>query len=165
ASCDAGVTAPGTSLFTPDGSSTSNDHEPCESRLFATHMTRRPAHGAPTVPSTGPSLPPAATTIVPRRTALSEATEVTLSGVPAPPSDMLITCATGFGNPLIVRGETESSMAIVIAALRHPPTTALTDAASLQTLYDMIRACGATPCIRMSSAVFGRLSSPGANPR
>jgi hypothetical protein len=106
--------------------------------LLATQVTSRPTHGAPTVEAPGPELPAAATTLVPRRTALSDATAVGLSGLPDPPRLMLMTCATGLEKPLIVRGETESSIAMVITEVKHPPTAPVSEptleSASLQTL-------------------------------
>src|ERR1051325_432337 len=133
----AGVTAPGRRRLTARGAGTAADQEPAGSMLFATHVTRRPVHGEPTVLSPGPELPPAATTLQPRRTALSAAMEGTASGPPEPPRLMLMTCAIGFGKPVTVREETESSMAIVMAAETQPPTGAAWPAmepASLQTL-------------------------------
>src|SRR5688572_23608922 len=69
----AGVTAPATRRFTDAGLIRSHDQEPAGSTLLATHVTRRPAHGAPDVAPAGPSFPAAATTTAPRRVALSAA--------------------------------------------------------------------------------------------
>src|SRR6185295_894624 len=115
-----------------------------------TEMTWIPAAGDPVVPSPGPAFPEAATTIAPANAALLAAIAVGLSGPPPPPRLMLMTCATGFGRSALfkVNGETESSSAMMMFEESQPPTgwTWLTvDSMSLQTLYDMSLACGATP--------------------
>src|SRR2546423_2747879 len=121
-----------------------------------TPITRRPAAGAPSVPSpSSPELPAAATTDVPvgfhgvGKAALSDATAVGSSGPPPPPRLMLITFAMGFGKPVSVAGATESSIARTMLEVRQPPTGPPTppsvDSTSLQTLYDINFACGATP--------------------
>src|SRR5687768_7821668 len=70
-----------------------------------TEMTCVPAAGDPVVPSPGPELPEAATTVVPVSAALLAATAVGVSGPPPPPRLMLMTFATGFGWPVRVNGE------------------------------------------------------------
>ena len=108
--------------------------------------------------SPGPSFPAEATTVVPRSAALLAATELGVSGPPTPPRLRLITCATGFGCSVKVRGETESSIERMVAAVTQVP-------AALQTLYAITLACGAMPCRRRSSAFPGMPSAPGAKPR
>src|SRR5688500_11620561 len=89
--------------------------------VAATEMTCVPAEGAPTVPSPGPEFPAEATTVVPRRAALLAATAESGSGPPAPPRLKLITCAIGFGCIVKVKGETASSIAIMVEALTQLP--------------------------------------------
>src|SRR2546423_9089344 len=80
----------------------------------ATAITRRPAAGAPSVPSPGPELPAAATTEQPSITARSEARAVGSSGPPPPPRLMLITFATGLGLQFTVHGLTASSIVLTL---------------------------------------------------
>src|SRR6185503_11497224 len=88
-----------------------------------TEITCSPAAGDPVVPSPGPELPEAATTIVPMSAALLAAIEFGLSGPPPPPRLMLMTWATGFGSSglLSVNGETESSSAMIVSDDAQPP--------------------------------------------
>src|SRR6185436_18399298 len=111
-------------------------------------MTWTPAAGEPVVPSPGPELPEAATTTVPVRAALLAATAVGLLGPPEPPRLMLMTLAIGFGNSALagfawpctvgkVKGDTESSIAMMMLAESQPPigcTWLTVDSISLQTL-------------------------------
>src|SRR4029078_4640402 len=89
----AGVTAPVWLGLMAEEASTSGDQLAFDpgSVFAATAITRRPAEGDPSVPSPGPELPAAATTIAPASTALSAATDVASSGPPLPPRLMLIT--------------------------------------------------------------------------
>ena len=57
------------------------------------------------VPSPGPELPLDATTVAPVSAALLQATAVEEFGPPAPPSERLITCATGFDGPVSVASD------------------------------------------------------------
>jgi hypothetical protein len=85
-------------------------------------MTWVPTEGEPTIPGTLPELPAAATTIAPARAALEAAVEVGSSGWPkVEPRLMLMTCATGLGKPVRVRGETESSSARMMRSPKQPP--------------------------------------------
>ena len=78
-------------------------------------MTRRPTAGSPTVFSFGPELPAEATTTAPASAALLAATASALFGSPDdPPKLMLITVATGLGNPSGSVGERASSSAVMM---------------------------------------------------
>src|SRR5881394_2734039 len=97
-----------------------------------------PAAGDPVVPSPGPEFPEAATTTAPARAALLAAIAVGLSGPRPPPRLMLMTCAIGFGNKGLfkVKGETESSSAMMMFEVSQPPigcTWLAVDSMSLQT--------------------------------
>src|SRR5258706_11459142 len=120
----AGVTAPAVFLLTLAGSRTSVDQLAFEpgSVLAAAAITRRPAAGDPSVPSLGPELPAAATTLHPSRVALSEAMAVGSSGPPPPPRLMLMTLAIGFGWKSTVCGDTASSIPIMMTDEKHPPS-------------------------------------------
>jgi hypothetical protein len=67
-------------------------------------------------------LPEDATTVAPVRAALLHATAVGLVGPPEPPKLRLMTWATGFACSVRVKGETESSSAMIVSACSQPPT-------------------------------------------
>src|SRR5947208_15799989 len=119
----AGVIAPTVLAPTAESTSRSADQSPPEpgSVFAAGDSTRRPAAGAPTVPSPGPELPAAATTEQPNKVALSEAAAVGSSGPPPPPRLMLITFAIGFGCKSTVCGDTASSIPMMMTEEKHPP--------------------------------------------
>src|SRR5712692_5210836 len=112
----AGVMAPVVVVLTAEATRRSVDQSPPDpgSVFAAGEITRRPAPGAPTVPSPGPELPAAATTLVPNKVALSDATALGESGPPPPPKLMLMTFAIGFGCRSTVCGDTASSIAMMM---------------------------------------------------
>src|SRR5437588_5660164 len=150
----AGVTAPTRATGTALACRTSVDQTPpalpgCV--VAPTEITCTPDAGDPVVPSPGPEFPEAATTTQPNRAALLAAIASGLSGPPPPPRLMLMTLAIGFGNKGLfsVNGETASSIAMMMFEESQPPigwTSLTVDLMSLQTLYDINFACGATPC-------------------
>src|SRR5437763_15947878 len=150
----AGVTAPVTAVGTALACRTSVDQvEPALPGCVVapTEITCTPDAGDPVVPSPGPEFPEAATTTQPAKAALLAAIAVGLSGPPPPPRLMFTTLAIGFGSKGLfsVNGETASSSAMMMFEESHPPigcTWLTVDSMSLQTLYDINFACGATPC-------------------
>src|SRR5205085_8019735 len=124
----AGVIAPTVLTPTAESTSRSADQSPPDpgSVFAAAEGTGRPAAGAPTVPSSGPELPAAATTAQPNNVALSEAIAVGSSGPPPPPKLMLMTFAIGLGCRSTVCGETASSIPMMITEEKHPPSGQVT---------------------------------------
>ena len=96
----AGVTAPTAVGLTALACRTSADQVELVAPgcvVAPTEITCVPAAGEPVVPSPGPELPEAATTVAPASAALLAATAVGLSGPPLPPRLMLMTFAIGLG--------------------------------------------------------------------